>query len=124
MDGAHNAHGAQALVRALTDMRRRREAPVIVIVGMLARKHADSFIAALAGGADHVIATRLPQQHVAPERIAAEATILGVAASTSTTLEAAMRDAAARFVAPRVLICGSFALAAEALRLEGPSSTI
>ncbi len=124
VDGGHNAHGAQALARALTDMRRRREAPVIIIVGMLARKHADSFIAALARGADHVIATPLQQQHVAPELIAAEATMLGVTASTSLTLEAAMRDAAARFVAPRVLICGSFVLAAEALRLEGSPSTI
>ncbi|MBL8542393.1 MAG: bifunctional folylpolyglutamate synthase/dihydrofolate synthase [Hyphomonadaceae bacterium] len=117
VDGGHNAHGAQALAHALNAMRHRREAPTIAIVGMLARKHADSFAAALAGAVDRIIAVPLQQAHIAPNLIAAQAEALGVAASTAPSLEAAMQDAA-QFPAPRVLICGSFVLAAEALTAE------
>ncbi len=117
VDGGHNAHGAQALAHALNAMRRRREAPAIAIVGMLARKQADSFAAALAGAVDRLIAVPLQQAHIAPSLIAAQAEALGVPTSTAPTLEAAMQDAA-QFPAPRVLICGSFVLAAEALTAE------
>lgn len=117
VDGGHNAHGAQALAQALDAMRRRRAAPTIAIVGMLARKHADSFVAALAGTVDRIIAVPLAQAHIAPILIAAQAEALGVSASTAPSLEAAMQNAA-QFPAPRVLICGSFVLAAEALAAE------
>jgi dihydrofolate synthase / folylpolyglutamate synthase len=108
IDGAHNAHGAQALARALSDMRRRRDAPTIAIVGMLARKDSNSFITALAGAVDQIIAVPLREEHIAPALISA---------STAPSLADAMQNAA-QFPAPRVLICGSFVLAAEALAAE------
>jgi dihydrofolate synthase / folylpolyglutamate synthase len=117
VDGGHNAHAAQALARALGDMRRRREAPTIAIVGMRARKDADAFIGALAVAVDHVIAVPLPEAHVAPAMITAICDAFDVASSAAPSLEAAMQNAA-QFPASRVLICGSFLLAAEALKLE------
>jgi dihydrofolate synthase / folylpolyglutamate synthase len=117
VDGGHNAHGAQALARALGDMRRRREEQTIAIVGMRARKDADAFIGALAGAVDHVIAVPLAEAHVPPAMIGAICAALGIASTKAASLQAAMQNAA-QFPAPRVLICGSFLLAAEALQLE------
>ena len=117
VDGGHNAHGAAALREALNAMQRRRAAPVVAIVGMQARKQMDDFVGALAGGVDRIIGVPLDAPHIAPDMIAAVAQIVGVEGETAPSLEAAMQNAA-QFPAPRVLITGSFLLAAEALRLE------
>jgi dihydrofolate synthase/folylpolyglutamate synthase len=91
---------------------------VIAIIGMLARKDASAFVAALAAGvADKLIAVPLYADHAPPDEIAAIARQHGVTARTALTLKAAMKNAA-RPPAPRVLVCGSFLLAAEALALE------
>lgn len=118
IDGAHNAHAAAALADALQDMQRRREAPVVAIIGMRARKDAEAFIGALAGAVDRVIGVPLTQAHVAPAMIAAICDAFGIGASEALSLEAAIQSAA-QWPAPRVLVCGSFLLAAEALALEG-----
>lgn len=117
VDGGHNAHGAHALAQALHAMQRRREARTIAIIGLRARKDAESFVGALASGVDQVIAVPLAEAHVAPSLIAAQAAAMGVDASTAPSLAAAMQNAAQE-TAPRVLICGSFLLAAEALAAE------
>ena len=57
---------AQALARALRDMQARREAPTVAIIGMRARKDADSFIGALAARWISIIAVPLREAHVAP----------------------------------------------------------
>ena len=108
VDGGHNQHAAKALADWLGDMQRKRLAPTIAIVGLRARKDAAAFVDALAGGADQVIAVPLAEDHVAPSSIAKIA---------APSLVAAMQNVA-QFPAPRVLICGSLLLAAEALRLE------
>lgn len=117
VDGAHNAHGAEAIACVLKDMQRRRAATVVAIIGLRARKDADAFMGALTGAVDHVIAAPLPETHVAPANITALCATLGVACSEAPSLEAAMQTAA-QFHAPRVLIFGSFLLAAEALKRE------
>jgi dihydrofolate synthase/folylpolyglutamate synthase len=117
IDGGHNGQAASALARALTDMRARRGGSNVALVGMRARKDAASFIGALAGAVDQVIAVPLSEAHVAPATISAICDALDVPSSQASSLEAAMQDAA-QSPAPRVLICGSFVLAAEALALE------
>lgn len=117
VDGGHNAHGAAALREALNAMQARRAAPVVAIVGMQARKQMDDLVGALAGGVDHIIGVPLEAPHWAPDMIAGCAQIVGVEGATAPSLAAAMQNAA-QLPAPRVLICGSFLLAAEALRLE------
>ncbi|HYD71978.1 MAG TPA: hypothetical protein VEF55_02480, partial [Candidatus Binatia bacterium] len=102
---------------ALGDMRQRREAPTVAIIGIRARKDADAFIGALAGAVDYVIGVPLAEPHVAPAMISAICDAFDVASSQAPSLEAAMRNAA-QFPAPRVLICGSFLQAAKALELE------
>lgn len=117
VDGGHNAHAAAALREALNAMQQRRAATVIAIVGIQARKQMDDFVGTLAGGVDRVIGVPLDAPHYAPEMIAAVAETVGVDGATARSLAAAMQSAA-QLPAPRVLICGSFVLAAEALAAE------
>jgi dihydrofolate synthase/folylpolyglutamate synthase len=114
VDGGHNAHAAEALARALAELNRKRPAPVVLIVGLRARKDARAFIAALAPNARRVVAVPLKEDHVAPDEIAAHARAAGIEAHVAPSLEAAIKSAA-QLPAPRVLICGSLLLAAEAL---------
>jgi dihydrofolate synthase/folylpolyglutamate synthase len=117
VDAGHNAHAANALAQALRAMRRRRQARTIAIIGMRARKDADSFMGALAGAVDAIIAVPLAEAHIAPTMLVSFAEAFGIAASAAPSLAAAMQNAA-QYPAPRVLICGSFLLAAQALAAE------
>lgn len=117
IDGGHNAHAAQALSRALEQMKMRRGGTNVAIVGLRKRKDALSFIAAIAAGAEHIIAVPLAEDHVSVHEIAALGDKLGREVATAPSLAAAMQNAA-QLPAPRVLICGSFLLAAEALAAE------
>jgi len=117
IDGGHNGQAATALARALGDMKVRRGGLNVAIVGMRSRKDADSFIRALAGVVERIVAVPLSAPHVAPLMIATYGDALGVETLTAPSLAAAIQNAA-QPPAPRVLICGSLLLAAEALALE------
>ncbi len=117
VDAGHNGHAALALARSLSAMNAKRKATNIAIVAMRARKDAGSFITALAGAVDRIIATPLGEAHIAPTMLAEIARASGADAATAPSLGAAMQSAA-QWHAPRVLICGSFLLAGEALSAE------
>lgn len=117
IDAGHNAHAADALARALHSMNARRPAATVAIVGMRVRKDANAFVSKLAGAVDQLIAVPLAEDHVAPSTLAQIATSEDIPASTAPSLAAATQNAA-QLPAPRVLICGSFLLAAEALAAE------
>ena len=117
VDAGHNAHAARALAQALQHMKTRRSAPTIAIAGLRARKDAGEFVAALAEGVDQIIAVPLADDHIAPAQLVALAQQHNINATTAPSLAAAMQNAA-QLPAPRVLICGSFLLAAEALAAE------
>lgn len=117
VDGGHNAHAAEALARALDAMQQRRQAPTIVIVGLRARKQADAFIAPLARAAQRIVGVPLADEHASASQLAAIARSHGVDGLSAGSLAEAIENAAQE-TAPRVLICGSFLLAAEALAAE------
>jgi len=117
VDAGHNADAAAALARALNDMKARRGGETTVIVGLRKRKDAATFIGAIVRGADRIIAVPLSDDHIAPHAIASLAHQLYKHARTAASLSEAMQNAA-QLPAPRVLICGSFLLAAEALAAE------
>ncbi|WP_135213070.1 bifunctional folylpolyglutamate synthase/dihydrofolate synthase [Vitreimonas flagellata] len=117
VDGGHNAHAGVALSYAMQDMKARRGGKNIAIVGLRKRKDATLFIAALARFADHIIAVPLADDHVSTNELAALGDKLGIDSTTAPSLAIAMQNAA-QLPAPRVLICGSFVLAAEALAAE------
>lgn len=117
VDAGHNAEAAAALARALNDMKVRRGGENTVIVGLRKRKDAAAFIGAIARGADRIIVVPLSEEHIAPHSIASLAHQLDKHARTASSLAEAMQNAA-QLPAPRLLICGSFLLAAEALAAE------
>lgn len=117
VDAGHNGHAAAALAHALQAMSARRTAMTIAIVGMRARKDSDAFVNPLAGAVDQLIALPLDEAHVAPDTLVRIADAATIEAATAPSLAAAMQIAA-QLPAPRVLICGSFLLAAEALSAE------
>lgn len=118
IDGGHNAHAGIALSYALNDMKARRGGTNVAIVGLRKRKDALLFVAALARFAERIIAVPLAEDHVSVNEMAKAGYDLGREVETAPSLAAAMQNAA-QFPAPRVLICGSFLLAAEALAAEG-----
>lgn len=117
VDGGHNNDAALALARTLNEMKAKRGGDNIVIVGLRSRKDAAHFTASILRGADRLIAVPLADAHIPPSSIASLAQNIDATARTAPSLAAAMQIAA-QFPAPRVLICGSFLLAAEALAAE------
>jgi dihydrofolate synthase/folylpolyglutamate synthase len=114
LDGGHNAHAAEALSRALSDLSRKRPARTALIVGLRARKDWRAFLDALAPSAQHLIALPLSEESADPAAIVAHARTLGVASETAPDIPDALTRALAQG-ATRVLICGSLLLAAKAL---------
>jgi dihydrofolate synthase/folylpolyglutamate synthase len=120
IDGAHNPHGARALAASLRELDRRAPRSLVAIVGMLQRKDADGFFEALSGSADLVLTTPIANRDCVREvdlmQIAASR---GLNAVASPGVREAVSLAATRVPDARIVICGSLALAGEALRLSG-----
>jgi dihydrofolate synthase/folylpolyglutamate synthase len=117
VDAGHNAHAAAALAEALADMQKSRPRAAVAIVGLRKRKDADAFVRSLRPAAPRLLAVPLTEAHVDPHQLADIAEKAGVQAAAAPSLAAAMQNAA-QSPAPRILICGSFLLAAEALAAE------
>lgn len=116
VDGGHNAHALTALSRWAIAANAARKAPLVVIFNARARKDWGVAVKPLAQMAELFIAAPM-QDGVDVSAIAAHAASEGANATTASSLAAAMQNAA-QLPAPRVLICGSFLLAAEALAAE------
>ncbi len=85
LDGAHNPHAARALAEAAGRLAARDSRPLVMIVGMLGRKDARGFFAALAALGPRVIATGFSSPNATPaEDLAAAAGAAGLTASTAT----------------------------------------
>lgn len=112
IDGGHNPHAAQVLASALAEMNTKRPARTALIIGLRARKDWRAFVQSLAPQAAQVIAVPLLEECAPPEQIAAAAREAGVEATTANDLRHALGQARG---AGRILMCGSFLLAAEAL---------
>jgi dihydrofolate synthase / folylpolyglutamate synthase len=123
IDGGHNADGGRAIAAALADLEERVSRPLLLVVGMLATKDVEAFLANFSGLARRVIAVPIRNQEKArhPEAIADAARRVGIAAEPRESID----DALARIVQlnldppPRILITGSLYLAGEALAASG-----
>ncbi|HEY1552182.1 MAG TPA: Mur ligase family protein [Kofleriaceae bacterium] len=119
LDGAHNPSGARALAEAV----RERAIRPVVVLAISADKDARAIVAALAGDAIAVVATRYRQDRaMAPEELARIArTVTDVAVDAADDLDAALAIAE-RYAAP-IVIAGSLFLVGEArVRLLGAPS--
>jgi len=116
VDGAHNAHAAQALANALAELYADRR--VIAIVAVSEGKDAATILRLLASAADDLIVTRYGQPRaIAPERLAAMASGL-VEPVVEADIEVAVARARAMAAADDVIvIAGSLFLVGEARQL-------
>jgi dihydrofolate synthase/folylpolyglutamate synthase len=123
LDGGHNAEGGRVAAAALGDLEERVSRPLVVIVGMMANKDANAFLANFAGLTRHIIAVQIPDRDNAmpPDRLADAARALGMRVESAASVEAALRSLArlAYEVPPRILITGSLYLAGHVLAANG-----
>jgi dihydrofolate synthase/folylpolyglutamate synthase len=120
LDVAHNPQAAQVLAQRLRRLGDGRD--TTAIVGMLADKQAEAFVAELAGDIDRWIVCALPDPRAAdPAMLAAT-----VARVTGHEPEIGARPEAAFALAERltgaggrILVCGSFRIVGPALRWLG-----
>ena len=117
LDGGHNA-GAGEMLGAFFDGRRLAAGPLHLMVGMLANKDVEAFLAPLAGKVDHIHALPVPgHDHHPPERFAAIAARWDIGCTAHPDPQSAIH-AAAGAAPPTILIAGSLYLAGEILRLN------
>ncbi|MCP1911302.1 dihydrofolate synthase/folylpolyglutamate synthase [Bradyrhizobium elkanii] len=123
LDGGHNAEGGRVAAAALGDLEERVSRPLVVIVGMMANKDADAFLANFGGLTRHIIAVPVPGRDngMAPDRLADAARALGMRVEIADGVDAALRRLAALAyeVPPRILITGSLYLAGPVLAANG-----
>lgn len=113
LDGGHNPDAARALAEAI---RERLPGKVSLVLGMLANKEAEPFIATLAPMIERLVAVPIPgHDHHPPERLAAIGESKAIPSAPASDLPSALR---ALKQPSEVLIAGSLYLAGEALRLN------
>jgi dihydrofolate synthase/folylpolyglutamate synthase len=117
LDGGHNADAGAVLADAIKAMPQK---PLVIIWGMLNSKDALQFFRPLARLADHVVTLAIPDEAnaIAAEDLAETARQEGANASTADGVADAVKKAAEKFPAARILICGSLYLAGHVLAAE------
>jgi len=122
LDGGHNVAGAAATAAAIVELEERVARPLVLVVGMLASKDAEGFLACFSDLARYVFAVPAPGEAARPPaEIAAVAARLGLAAEAASNVEEALGrvDALDLESAPRVVVTGSLYLAGEVLTRNG-----
>lgn len=122
LDGGHNVAGAAATAAAIVELEERVARPLVLVVGMLASKDAEGFLACFSDLARHVFAVPAPGEAARPAaEIAAVAVRAGLAAEAVSNVEEALVRVAALDLEtpPRVLVTGSLYLAGEVLMRNG-----
>ena len=120
LDGGHNA-GAGEAISAFFTTDRLAGRKLHLIIGMLANKDADAYLAPFAGRIAHIHALPVPgHDHHPASRFAAIAERWGIGCTAHANPTDAIRAVAAdpRDEAPLLLIAGSLYLAGEILRLN------
>lgn len=118
LDGGHNPHAGRAVARAMADLEARHSKPLVMISGMQANKDAIGYFAPFHGLATRVYCVAARHDGVmTPANVAKAAQSAGLDAKECSSVEEAVRRAAAESKEPpRLLISGSLYLAGEVLR--------
>ena len=119
LDGGHNPAGGRVLAAGLADLEERVPRPLILVVGMLANKDVEGFLANFAGLARRVIAVPMGEAENghAPQAIADAARRAGIPAEARASVAEELTRAGQLNTepAPRILITGSLYLAGAVL---------
>ena len=119
LDGGHNASAGEAISAFFTPDRLAGH-KLQLVIGMLANKDVDAFLAPFAGRIAHIHALPVPgHDHHPAERFASIATQWGIGCTAHDDAQGAIGAIAALGdLAPKLLIGGSLYLAGEILRLN------
>lgn len=114
LDGGHNPAAAQVLAAGLAELPAKE---TVLVVGMLANRRVEEFLAPLSVQASRIVAVPIPGEEKAhaPAAVARAAKGLGLAAETAPDLAAALAGIAVATPEARVVICGSLYLAGAVL---------
>jgi len=120
LDGGHNAGAGEAISAYFTPDRLEGQ-QLHLIIGMLANKDPEAYLAPFAGQVAHIHVLPVNgHEHHSAERFSAVAARWGIdCAAHDTPAEAIAAVAAQRETAPKLLIAGSLYLAGEILRANG-----
>jgi dihydrofolate synthase/folylpolyglutamate synthase len=122
LDGSHNPDGGRITSAAIADLEERVPRPLVLVVGMLSTKDTAGFLANFTGLARRLIAVPVHQEKGLPaDTIADVARMIGLAADSADTVEAALLRIARLDIEapPRILVTGSLYLAGEVLAANG-----
>jgi dihydrofolate synthase/folylpolyglutamate synthase len=120
LDGGHNPHAGLALAEAASRLVDRDPRPLVLVVGMFARKDARGFFLPFAEMRPKVLVTSFDSPNAASAGELAEAAgAAGLSARTAPDVTEAVRQAlAVEGPAPHVLICGGLHFAGEVLAMS------
>lgn len=120
LDGAHNAHGSNALAVALAEMQRIQPRPLVMILGMMNTRAPDDFLVPFKGKITKLFGLSIPGEPNAhsAQVIVAAARNSGIEAETRRGVVTAI-EAAAEVRGARIVICGSLYLAGDVLDKNG-----
>ena len=120
LDGAHNVHGAKALVDSLSSLYPHKWT---IIFGALNTRPADEFLSVIKPIADRIYCLTIPDQPAALEAttLVSLARSLGLKADTADDIYSACRATGTRGATDNqpVIICGSLYLAGAVLQANG-----
>ena len=122
LDGGHNPDGGRAIAAALADLEERVSRPLVLVVGMMATKDGEGFLAISPASRAASSRSQFDQEKALPAAALAEiAQNVGIPALARDDVESALTVAARLELAPapRVLITGSLYLAGEVLAANG-----
>jgi dihydrofolate synthase/folylpolyglutamate synthase len=120
LDGAHNAHGAEALARTIRGAWHEDDSTLFIINGRTKDRDIEIFLMAFQGLAKNIIAVQVQSEPKAedPEKICSAAQALGWKdASVAHSLKEAILRIIGQTQTPktRILICGSLYLAGDVM---------
>jgi dihydrofolate synthase/folylpolyglutamate synthase len=120
LDGGHNPHAGRALAESASRLVDRDPRPLVLVVGMFARKDAKGFFLPFAEMRPKLFVTTFDSPNAAaPEELAQAAAEAGLSAETKACVADAVRAALALpGPAPHVLVCGGLHFAGEVLAMS------
>jgi dihydrofolate synthase/folylpolyglutamate synthase len=120
LDGGHNPHAGRALAECASRLVDRDPRPLVLVVGMFARKDAKGFFLPFAEMRPRIFTTRFESENAASaEDLAQAAAAAGLAAEVQPDLTAAVRAALAQDgPAPHVIVCGGLHFVGEVLAMS------
>lgn len=121
LDGGHNPAGAAAIADTLAALDDRAPKPIVLVMGLMGQKDARGVLGPFRGLAQRIVTVPIPGAHekpLPPERLAEIAHELGLPASPSTGVEAALVEIERTGGPKRIVICGSLYLAGYVLALQ------